>query len=128
MTATAGSPQKILVIDDDTLVRRMLGSALKKKGYVVLEAVTGETGLMAFKKSAPDIVITDLLMPDKNGLETIVAIRAINSNVKIIAMSGGGASGDGDFLELASQIGAAATICKPFTVEEIEAVLESLTD
>lgn len=113
----------ILVIDDDTLVRRMLCSSLHKMGYTTIEAPTGMSGLHEFKKSRPSLVITDLLMPDENGFETILKIRAESSDVKIIAMSSGGRNQDGDFLEVARELGAHAIIKKPFTLEDIEEAL-----
>lgn len=121
--------QKILVIDDDTLIRRVLCAALKKMGYATLEAPTGEAGLVEFKRSKPFAVITDVLMPDKNGLQTINELRALDPQVKIIAMSGGGSGQDGqDFLEMAQELGAAATLSKPFEAEDVQKALDAITE
>lgn len=118
---------KILVIDDDTLVRRTLCMTLAKMGYAVVEAPTGQMGIVEFKKENPDIVITDVMMPDKNGLETISELRAINPAVRIVAMSGNGPPGSGtDLLDLALDVGAVATLNKPFTIEAIRDVLDNL--
>lgn len=113
----------ILVIDDDTMVRRMLCTVLHKMRYATIEAPTGRSGIYAFQKSSPDIVITDIVMPDENGFETILKIRSIKPDIKIIAMSGGGARGSADFLETARELGALATIKKPFTMSDIETAL-----
>ena len=126
MTSAHEKKSTILVIDDDTLVRRMLCSALHKMHYKTVEAPTGSSGLQAFKKNNPDLVITDLIMPDENGFEAILKIRAVNPNVKIIAMSSGGAYKKNGFLEMAEDLGAQATIKKPFTVAEIETAVSAL--
>lgn len=117
---------KILVIDDDTLTRRVLCAALQKMDHTTVEAPTGQVGLHEFRKSQPDVVITDIMMPDKNGLEAIVEMRAANRDVRIIAMSSGGPASKGDVLAIATELGASATIRKPFTVEDITKVLEKV--
>lgn len=117
---------RILVIDDDTLTRRVLCAALQKMEHTTVEAPTGGAGLHEFKKSQPDIVITDIMMPDKNGFEAIREMRAANRDVKIIAMSGGGTVNNRDVLMTATDLGAAATISKPFTVDDIRKVLDDV--
>jgi CheY-like chemotaxis protein len=107
---------RVLVIDDDTLVRRTMCAALKKLGYITTEAATGREGVAEYKKARHDIVITDVMMPDKNGLQTI----------RIVAMSGGGTNTDGSYLELARDVGALATLAKPFTPDDIAQVLAQL--
>ena len=106
--------KKILVIDDDDLVRSMTCNVLKKSGFQVFEAENGNVGLNVAVKESPDLVITDMLMPDKEGIETILELSAINKDIKIIAMSGGGKTQDMTFLDLAKKIGASKTIQKPF--------------
>lgn len=117
------STQKVLVIDDDTIIRRMLCSALKKLDYIAFEACTGQTGIMEFDKVRPDFVITDVMMPDKNGFETIAALRTKQPALKIIAMTGGGTVGGVDFLTVAKDLGAAATLQKPFEIDDLKAAL-----
>lgn len=119
-------PAKILVIDDDTLIRRMLSGQLEKLGYTVIEAATGQTGLAAFAKEKPAVVITDVMMPDKNGLQAIAEIRKLEPATRIIAMSGGGGSPNGNLLDLASDLGAEMTLAKPFSAADIEAALKQL--
>lgn len=116
------------MIDDDTLIRRMLCGQLEKMGYQVFEAATGQTGLLAFNKEKPAVVITDVMMPDKNGLQAITEIRKLDPATKIIAMSSSNGAGtsEGDLLDLAADLGAALTLAKPFSAADIEAALKQL--
>jgi DNA-binding response OmpR family regulator len=117
---------KILIIDDDDLIRLTIKNSLKKLGCAVLEAENGNTGVALFKKEHPDLVITDMLMPDKEGLETISEIRAVNPKAKIIAMSGGGSSRNMAFLQLAQKMGASRVMSKPIKPDELLNVVKSL--
>lgn len=117
---------KILVIDDDELIRMTCRNILKKLNYQVVEAENGVRGLEQFAKDTPAIVITDMLMPDKEGLETISEIRAKSGKVKIIAMSGGGATQNMNFLNLAKQLGADVILSKPFKPEELISAVKSV--
>ncbi len=110
---------KILIIDDDELIRMTCRNILKKEGYTVLEAENGNVGMTVFKSESPDLVITDMLMPDKEGLETISEIRALNPNAKIIAISGGGDTHNMGFLQLARKIGANRALKKPIKAGEL---------
>lgn len=85
-----GTGERILVIDDDQSIRRTLGIALGSAGYEVLEAADGTEAMRLWRKAGADLVITDLHMPDKNGLEVIMEIRAFSRSVPIIVMSDGG--------------------------------------
>ncbi len=116
----------VLVIDDDDVVRLTMQNVLKKGGYIVYVAENGAVGLAAFKKQKPDIVITDMLMPDKEGLQTISEIREIDKDVKIIAMSGGGRSQNMSFLELARKIGADRLLVKPVKPDQLLAAVDTL--
>lgn len=104
----------VLVIDDDSLVRGMMAGVLRKKGFNVMEAGDGNEGLQVVLHNHVDLVVTDMLMPDKEGVETIIELRQINSEMKIIAMSGGGKKQDLTFLKLATQVGANEVLKKPF--------------
>ena len=124
-----GKNKKLLVIDDDAKIRRVLELKLRKGGYQVLVAADGEAGLNLLKGQQPDMVITDILMPGKDGLETIMALRRDFPEVKIIAISGGGRIGPDDYLRLAKKFGAQRTFTKPFTGKELlQAVKELLDD
>ena len=106
--------QKILVIDDDILVRDTIVRILDRRGYQVLVAEDGAHGLRIFRSEHPDLVITDIIMPEKEGLETIREIRSECPDAKIIAISGGARIGNMDFLKFAGKLGAAELIAKPF--------------
>lgn len=116
---------KILIIDDDELIRMTCRNILKKEGYTVLEAENGNVGLSVFKAEKPNLVITDILMPDKEGLETISEIRAISPQAKIIAMSGGGSTQNLSFLKLAKTMGATRALKKPIKATELLAAVRS---
>jgi DNA-binding response OmpR family regulator len=118
---------KILLIDDDDAFRGMLRKALEQAGYVVDDARDGREGLRRYRVAPAELVITDLLMPEQNGLATIQALRQEDPTVKIIAISGGGRTGTMDFLPLARSFGALRTLWKPFPLAELlEAMREVL--
>jgi len=117
---------KVLVIEDDTLTRLTLCRLLQKMEYKTFEACNGFMGLSVYSREKPDVVITDLLMPDKEGIETIAEIRAQDQGVKIVAMSGGGSAHNMGFLDLARRMGANCTISKPFRPEDISLLMETL--
>ena len=120
--------KKVLVIDDDAKITRVLDLRLRKAGYEVIVAANGKAGLNIFKAQQPDVVITDVLMPEKEGLETIMAMRRDSPQVKIIAMSGGGRIGADEYLDLAKKFGAQYTFTKPFTGKEILQAVRALVD
>ena len=107
----------ILLVDDDDGVRDILHRTLVAAGHEVEDAVNGDVALAAYRRQPRDVVITDLVMPEKNGLETIMELRRLNPAVKIVAMSGGGRTlGLGQlYLESASLFGAGRILAKPFT-------------
>ncbi len=120
--------QKVLVIDDDSLVRDTIVRILERKGYQVLVACDGLRGLRMFRSEQPDLVITDIIMPEKEGLETIRDIRAECPDVKIIAISGGARIGNMDFLEMAGKLGASEIIPKPFDPSELISIVARCLD
>jgi len=81
---------RILLIDDDAPVRRTLRKMLERQGYEVEEAPDGKAGLTLYQENPADLIITDLIMPEMEGIETIMELRRRFPDVKIIAMSGGG--------------------------------------
>jgi DNA-binding NtrC family response regulator len=113
----------ILIIDDDASMRGSLAQTLERLGHQVSSAADGKAGVARAVESPPDLVITDLIMPEKEGLETIMELREHHPKVKIIAMSGGGRLSNEDYLHLAKRFGATVTLAKPFTREELKAVL-----
>ena len=109
----------ILVMDDDEQVRAMLRQALEREGYEVLDAPDGKEGMRLFREQEADLIITDLIMPEKEGLETIMELRRDFREVKIIAISGGGRVAPDVYLSLAKNLGAHVTLTKPFDLEEL---------
>jgi len=104
---------KILIIDDDNQFRKMLRQTLEKAGYTVSEADNGNKGIDSFRQAPTDLVITDIVMPDKEGIETIMEIRRMAPSIKIIAISGGGRIRADSYLDLARKLGATKTFSKP---------------
>lgn len=119
---------RILLVDDDASFRAMLGITLRKMGHEVLEARDGKEALHLWEAEPPDCVITDLMMPDKDGLETIGAMRHQQPDVKIIAMSGGSRSSHMDYLPVAKRMGAICTLHKPFTPEALAEAIKVATE
>jgi CheY-like chemotaxis protein len=113
----------ILVIDDVPEVRWFLRLILGQAGHEVEEAADGAQGLQAYQRRPADLVLCDLFMPEKEGLETIRELRARDPGAKIIAMSGGTPKTPGDFLPLAKQFGAVATLHKPFDSQQLLAAV-----
>jgi CheY-like chemotaxis protein len=110
---------RILVIDDDEQVLDMLYESLTREGYDVLRASNGEQGLNLYREEPVDLIITDLIMPEKEGIETIIELRQDFPDVKIIAMSGGGRIGTKDYLSMAKIFGVQRTFTKPVAREQL---------
>ncbi|HNX37816.1 MAG TPA: response regulator [Candidatus Cloacimonadota bacterium] len=110
---------KILVIEDDNSFRNVLVQMLVKAGYEVEQAGDGNKALEVCKSFKPDVVLSDIIMPDKEGLETIGEMLSDCPDMKIIAMSGGGRVGPDSFLPLAKKLGAKATLQKPFMRDDL---------
>ena len=118
---------KILIIDDDDMFRRMLVDMLSQEGHQVSEAAEGTSGLERFRETAYDLIITDILMPGKEGIETIRKIRTSSKEVKIIALSGGGGHPEGlSYLEMARDLGADLSFSKPFRTSEFTRAVRDL--
>jgi DNA-binding response OmpR family regulator len=110
---------KILVIDDDHLVRYTVSKILSSYGYEVVTAADGKRGMIVLRDEHPDAVITDIIMPEQEGIDTIIQIRRERPGIKIIAISGGGRIRNIDFLEMAQSLGADEVIAKPFGADEL---------
>jgi len=115
----------ILLIDDDSKIREVLQQILEHAGHEVMEASDGKEGLSLYRKRPPDLVVTDIVMPKKDGLETITDLRIEFPGSKIIAISGGGRLDPKLYLELAEGFGADHLLTKPFGHEEL---LEAVQD
>ncbi|MEI8032753.1 MAG: response regulator [Chlorobiaceae bacterium] len=118
---------KILVIDDDAAVRKFIGTTLKRANHTVLEAENGAEGLRVLleERDIP-VVITDLIMPEKEGVETIIEVKQLYPSIKILAISGGGKAGPENYLVLADALGANTTLKKPFSGQDLMRAVESL--
>jgi DNA-binding response OmpR family regulator len=117
---------RILIVDDDEPFRRMLGVTLTKAGYDVAQAGNGREAIHLDFAEPADVVVTDLIMPDREGLETIQEFRRARPTVKIIAMSGGGRALACDFLTIARLLGADRTFAKPFSSHELIGAINEL--
>ena len=113
------SPARILLIDDDPQMLGYLQEALQFAGYGVNTARNGLSGLESFRQQRPDLVLTDIVMPDMEGIALIRAIRELDASIPIVAMSGGGRGGQAMYLEAATRLGANAALRKPFTSDEL---------
>ena len=114
---------RILVIDDEDQIRAMLREALELSGHEVLEARDGKEGIRVYQKQPADLVITDILMPEKEGLECILELRRIDPAVRVIAISGGLRSHTMDVLRVARGFGACRTFWKPFDLAKVVAAV-----
>ena len=109
----------VMIVEDDLSLREMLREALEKRRYTVITASDGREAISKFRPSVIDLVITDLLMPEEDGLSVIMNIRQIKPETKIIAISGGGKAGPGSYLHIAKKLGADHVFSKPFLPYEL---------
>jgi CheY-like chemotaxis protein len=116
----------VLVIDDDHEVREMLRKMLERVGYEVVDASNGKEAIKLYRREPKDLIITDLVMPEKEGIETIIELRHDYPDVKIIAISGGGRDGPKNYLNMAASLGAHYTFAKPFDRGELLQAVEEL--
>jgi CheY-like chemotaxis protein len=112
---------KILIVDDDPVIREMLSLTLTDEGHETIVAGNGNEALTTIETTTPDLIITDIIMPEKEGLQLIRELRKKNKDIKIIAMSGGTPMMDGEqLLQISTMFGANRSFTKP--VERIELV------
>src|SRR5512133_4333491 len=117
---------KILVFDDEPSILLMLKKLLEKAGHEVEVALNGKEGMALFEKNKPDLLITDIIMPEKEGLETIYELRRSYPELKIIAISGGGRIGPDGYLPGAKLMGANAVFTKPLMQKEFMQAVSDL--
>jgi len=119
---------QILLVDDDVQVRKMLKITLERAGYEVFEAADGNEAVAVFNREAIDLVITDIVMPEKEGIETIMELKTVDPGVRIIAISGGGRINPEDYLKWARRFGVSNTFIKPVGRDELLAAVGKLVD
>ena len=117
---------RILLIEDDTVIRRVISLNLVNAGYTVFEATHGADALLQLRKNPTDLVITDMLMPEMDGVETIQLLRRTFPTLKIIAISGGGMASADYYLKIARELGVSKTLKKPFTFPELLGAIQEV--
>jgi len=117
---------RILIIDDDDQVRTVLRRTLEAAGHEVDEAGNGVEGISKYERNPADLIITDIYMPEKEGLETIIELKRDHPDVRIIAISGGSRDMDLDFLPVAEKLGAEKTLSKPIDRTTLLSVVKEL--
>ena len=116
---------KILLIDDNNELRELLAMLLTAAGHVVTTASDGAKGVKRFRADPADVVVTDIVMPNQEGIETIIKLRAEFPKLGIIVMSGG-AIHSATWLAMASKLGASRTLAKPFTIPQLTAAIDEV--
>lgn len=116
----------VLIVDDDPDIRELWALVLGEAGFVVRAAPSGVEGIEIAESEHIDVVVTDILMPNKDGIETLLEIKSINPNVKVLVVSGGGSALRKSFLDVADKLGADATLPKPVDIDRLCAVVEQL--
>jgi CheY-like chemotaxis protein len=106
----------------------MLKLSLLRRNFTVLEAENGKAAITHFKPLITDLVVTDLIMPEEDGLKVVIKLRELKPSIKIIAISGGGKVGPGSYLNLAKALGADAIYSKPFSINDLITKIEQLLD
>ena len=110
---------RILIIDDHPAMRRLMRRVLARDGHEGIEAERGIAGVKLFNLERPDLVVTDIFMPDQDGIETIRELREIAPDIPILATSGGGSSKDPVYLDFSVRLGADAGLLKPFMPNDL---------
>ena len=111
--------ESILIIDDEPQIRSMIRLILERSGYTVIEASDGIEGIRLFRERPADLIITDLIMPNKDGIGLIIELKKEFPDVKIVAMSGGGLNRPEGYLRGAQKLGATCTLSKPINRQEL---------
>lgn len=120
------NPKRILVIDDEPTALDLLRRILEMNGYEVAVAKNGQEGVELFEQHPCDLVITDMVMPIKDGLQTILDLRMEAPELPVIAISGGGTISKERYLAVAGYLDRVITIAKPFAIEQIVEAVEKL--
>jgi CheY-like chemotaxis protein len=116
---------RILVVDDESMLRGVVRKMLERLGHVVFEASDGVQGVEAYRELRTDIVLTDIVMPNKDGIQLIRELKEEFPDVSLIAMSGGARTSERDFLEVAKQCGVYQVLHKPFSRVDLDAAIKA---
>ncbi len=109
--------KRILVIDDDPIMRETIKDILQYEDYYVADAADGKEGMALLQKETFDMIVTDVLMPEKDGIEVIMEAKKRQPKIQIVAISGGGYISAENYLKMARDLGASATVVKPFDID-----------
>jgi DNA-binding response OmpR family regulator len=120
-------PTRVLVIDDNPDIRKTIQWLLEDEGFVVAVAENGREGLGLQRRQPADVVVTDIFMPEQDGIETIWQLREEFPHVPIIVISGGGAAGKADYSVVAHELGAKKTLRKPFNPQELIDIVRQIS-
>jgi len=118
--------QRVLIIEDDPAMSEYMSEILRRAGFEVSAAFNGVTGMEALRTSPPDVAIVDIFMPEKDGLEVLIELRRTSPDLNVVITSGKQHLLSGSSLSLAEQLGANATLAKPFTPKELVSVVTRL--
>ncbi len=117
---------RILLVDDDDMSRKTVHQMLTRAGHEVISTGSGSEGLALFRENSVDLIVTDLIMPDTDGLELIQELRKLDPKVRILAISGGGRVNATEYLTVARKFGAAGILAKPFSNQEFKDAIHAL--
>jgi DNA-binding response OmpR family regulator len=120
--------KNIIIVDDEEQIRTMLRLMLEREGYSIREAANGDIALKLYSEEPADLIITDIIMPDKEGLGTILEFKNNYPDVSIFAMSGGGRNSPDQYLHMAKSFGVKRVFRKPFSREELLKAIRELSD
>lgn len=126
MTIMESNGCQILLVDDDMQFLSFMNEMLTLQHYDVMLADNGESGLARYESKKPDLIITDIVMPGKEGIEMIMEIRNSDSDIPIVAISGGNLGNADSYLGMAKKLGATAVFEKPFSMPDMLSVLKKL--
>lgn len=124
MNSKTNEPVDVLLVDDDTLYLSYMSEILESEGFTVHTAMNGDEGLSYYSQSNPDLIITDIVMPEKEGLEFIMDIRTKDKGIPIIAVTGSEIGLNGNYLKAAKKFGANVILSKPLDPQLLIATME----
>lgn len=115
---------KILIVDDEVQIRESLKIFLERNGYTVTVASDGAEALLRISSELFNLVVMDIIMPEKDGVELLVEIRKVDKSMPVIAMTGGGRIGKQNYLQMAKALGANAVLTKPYDLDEFLSIVK----